>query len=151
MKQTLITDYFYYKIPICSRLETLPDICLNRIATFLTEPEVDHVIFVHHHNDHIRRCLEESKMRLTIYCYEYDQFEKNIRYSISPRIWYPTCASFANIHLMIEQEFQDDCRYRAEIYKMIDGVRKVVYTEKNPKAVEWTEYSSDDDSNSEFD
>ena len=135
--QSLITDYFprlTLRDDLGIGLDALPDIALNRVASFLDEREVNNVILAAHFNIHIRRTFRESKMRLTMFCFEYGAFEKQIRYSIEPNVWFKTCTSFHNIKLMIDQEFAHGCRHSAEIYKMIGGVRTVVFEVDNPLA-----------------
>jgi hypothetical protein len=143
--QSLITDFFPISTPrddLGIGLDALPDIALNRVASFLDERAVNDVILAANFNIQIRRTFQESKMRLTMYCNADGVFEKRIRYSMEPDVWFSTCSSFHNIKATIDEQFAYAARYSAEIYKMIGGVRTVVFKVDNPLAEEEREFQT---------
>ena len=118
-------------------MNTLSSLPLNRIASFLTPSEVNTACKAFRHEPEVTRQFLQSLMRLTIFCTEYGQFPKAITWNVNPgdelnsEVYY-VCTNFRQIEKRVEDEFRmSDCRYKAEVSKLVAGMRVVVKTFKN--------------------
>ena len=111
-------------------MNTLSSLPLNRIASFLTPSEVNAACKAFRHEPEVTRQFLQSLMRLTIFCNEYGQFPKAITWK-NEDICY-VCTNFRQIEKRVEDEFRmSDCRYKAEVSKLVAGRRVVVKTLHN--------------------